>query len=648
MKLAAAILFAACSCFGATSYYVDYVGGSDAAAGTSSGTAWQHCPGDSAATDSAAAATLVAGDSVIFKGGVWYYFGTNSSGISMVNGVTYDGNSAGSWGTGKAVLTDSNAVPGKTAMSAASVASNLVVQDFVFTQIGGSASLPPDLGSPVAPNGGGGVVLSHGQTNIVVRDCDFSMLGYWFNQKPMNAAAISGVGVQCYGASDLITISNCTFRRMMIGVNLSAGGNLTRATVANCEFTDSLVWCVDIAVVTTGVYNDYISVHDCVFHDYHQFNSAYWTGYGEWPHVDGIFFRADYDFASYGSHNYFYNNLFYDAMGAGGGTANIYVTEGESVSIYNNVFIHSGMANGNVSIGNGPLTGASDQFVNIFNNTFYDSYAVGVGIGCSDPTRPPSHINAQNNLFYDAMTGSGNNFVLTLNSGNWVLGQVITNWFFDHNLYKSFNIDGTWANYPGLGGEMSFTSNNFGQSFRAFGWETNGLATDPLFVDITPGLTQPLSVDLRLQTNSPAIGAGTNLSALNLPGLATDRLGVSRPPTGPWTMGAYAPSVATNAVPPTITLNPTSQSVIVGQTASFFSAASGTSPLRYHWYHDGTNLNTLYSVYILSPVSFGDAGNYSVIVTNLYGSATSSVAVLTVVLPPTNTVLHVGTLIIQP
>jgi len=56
----------------ATHYYVDFAGGNDSHAGTSTASAWKHAPGDVLASGTAAAATLVAGDTVLFKGGVLY------------------------------------------------------------------------------------------------------------------------------------------------------------------------------------------------------------------------------------------------------------------------------------------------------------------------------------------------------------------------------------------------------------------------------------------------------------------------------------------------------------------------------------------------------------------------------------------------
>ena len=82
-------------------YYVDYVGGNDSNAGTSASRAWQHAPGDT----NGPARTLAGGDKVIFKGGV-NYRGTvkvTKSG-AVGNPIIYDGNSAGTWGTGKAII----------------------------------------------------------------------------------------------------------------------------------------------------------------------------------------------------------------------------------------------------------------------------------------------------------------------------------------------------------------------------------------------------------------------------------------------------------------------------------------------------------------------------------------------------------------
>ena len=89
----------------ATVYYVDFDGGSDAAKGTSPATAFKHCPGDRGAKDTAAAAVLVAGDTVVFKGGVSYrgMIDVRWAG-SEGKPITYDGNTKGAFGKGRALF----------------------------------------------------------------------------------------------------------------------------------------------------------------------------------------------------------------------------------------------------------------------------------------------------------------------------------------------------------------------------------------------------------------------------------------------------------------------------------------------------------------------------------------------------------------
>jgi hypothetical protein len=87
---------------------------------------------------------------------------------------------------------------------------------------------------------------------------------------------------------------------------------------------------------------------------------------------------------------------------------------------------------------------------------------------------------------------------------------------------------------------------------------------------------------------------------------------------------------------PTITTQPTNQTVVVGGTASFSVTASGTPPLGYQWSFDGTNIvGATNTTLTLTNVQLVQAGNYAMVVTNTYGSVTSSNAVLTVLVPPT-------------
>lgn len=90
-----------------------------------------------------------------------------------------------------------------------------------------------------------------------------------------------------------------------------------------------------------------------------------------------------------------------------------------------------------------------------------------------------------------------------------------------------------------------------------------------------------------------------------------------------------------------ITRQPQSQARIPGTTAYFTASALSGLPLNYQWRKDGTNLFNTDRIFgvnsstlALTNAQSGDAGNYTVVITNTYGSVTSQVAVLTVSLPP--------------
>jgi parallel beta-helix repeat protein len=120
----------------AATYYVDFDSGSDAGAGTSAEAAWKHSPGDPAAEAVAKAARLEPGDTAIFKGGV-VYRGNIVVAWSGAEGkpITFDGNTAGTFGEGRAIVDGSEVLAGwKPCASADDCGGNPNWKQIVWTE----------------------------------------------------------------------------------------------------------------------------------------------------------------------------------------------------------------------------------------------------------------------------------------------------------------------------------------------------------------------------------------------------------------------------------------------------------------------------------------------------------------------------------
>ena len=83
---------------------------------------------------------------------------------------------------------------------------------------------------------------------------------------------------------------------------------------------------------------------------------------------------------------------------------------------------------------------------------------------------------------------------------------------------------------------------------------------------------------------------------------------------------------------PSIQTQPSNQSVTAGQTATFSVVATGTAPLSYQWQKGTTTISGATSAsYTTSATQLTDSGSqFSVVVTNTAGSATSNAATLSV------------------
>jgi outer membrane protein assembly factor BamB len=98
----------------------------------------------------------------------------------------------------------------------------------------------------------------------------------------------------------------------------------------------------------------------------------------------------------------------------------------------------------------------------------------------------------------------------------------------------------------------------------------------------------------------------------------------------PWPMhrqnirrtGRRAPTL-----PPTIQVHPESRTVAAGASTTLTSNAQGDDPLTFQWHFNGNPIpGATQSAYTIANAAVGNAGNYSVVVTNHLGHATSQSA----------------------
>jgi hypothetical protein len=227
------------------------------------------------------------------------------------------------------------------------------------------------------------------------------------------------------------------------------------------------------------------------------------------------------------------SELFYEGSGSFNANA----------TVFNNLFLATfgsgAMANGIVNIScNG---GGSCYYL---NNTMIGTNDSSNCLYLSASTS--SVLTAKNNI-----TASCNGQLYASNTGTSAIVAV------DYDLYGGSTSGTPWAlNCGGSGCSYS----NFS------GWQTLGYDAHGLFNSSTSYVK--VNTNGTLQSGSPAINAGTNLSGLGITALDSDITGASRGST--WSMGAFNPSSST------ITVSIYGYGTITSSPAGIACTATGT------------------------------------------------------------------------
>jgi hypothetical protein len=367
-------------------YFVDFASGADTNAGTSTSSAWQHCPGDSNASNVSLSTTLVPGDIVNLKGGVKYSGKISVSGSgSAGNVITFDGNSTGTWGTGKAVI--DLALVYYRAFDV--TASYISIKNFEMIN---------------AKNHAGnieGYVHDSGGNNLTISDCIFHDVEGWNvvgAQGSDSSVWAEQIGIYISQA-DTIRISGCEF--FAIGTD---GINLFRATnvdIGGCNFgginRGSSTGYFSVAIRMQ--YNTYsVFVHDCIFHDAWQYEGddpIQRDHAGDWSHIYG---GTEYPHDIVFDRCLFYNNK---AFAYCHGTSDIYVESGAyNVTIRNSIFANPHASNGSVmAYQAGPIF--------VYSNTFISYNTINDGVLCLKMGMGTTNDSVvENNIFINLTTQS--------------------------------------------------------------------------------------------------------------------------------------------------------------------------------------------------------------------------------------------------
>lgn len=330
--------------------------------------------------------------------------------------------------------------------------------------------------------------------------------------------AITGIFFLAGTGTNNFTVDSCTVTATNHAIEIGGGAgtslnniNLTNTTIDGFDVWEQLTTTIDLGFHRNGIFFHTDGSMSNIFISRNRIGPGFnpktvTAGTG------GMFFDGNLN--RYGTYNnvYIFNNIFTlkAPLGWSGCGATCPGGEGSNLLVANNTVVASGGASSlNLGLDNGAQ----------YNNIVYNS-ATGISVGSTkaDPiTRP---ISIDYNL-YSKIGPSGSEFTTFFYNGT-----SDVNLLFDNTLAE-------WqANTP---------------------WDHHSLSVDPLLVN-----SSATNGDYHLQANSPAIGAGTNLTSYcaMVPGLCLDYNGKYRPATGPWDIGAFqyrtyiAPPPTTPPSPP--------------------------------------------------------------------------------------------------
>ncbi|NOS69457.1 MAG: hypothetical protein HOP33_05940 [Verrucomicrobia bacterium] len=319
----------------------------------------------------------------------------------------------------------------------------------------------------------------------------------------------------------------------------------------------------------------------------------------------------------------------------------------------------SGTGTGNVTVNSGGTLGGTGTIAGTVTVNSGGTISPGVSIGTLTLNSPPV-FNGTNFMEINRNGGSPLADKIVLTSGALNYGGTLM----VSNIGASLIGGEVFTNFSATSFSGAFTTTILPPLTSALNWHTGRLATDgtirvnrapvanPENVTNVPSLVLEIPIASLTTNDTDADGdsitvIGINLTTTNGITLITNNTSIfysnsvsvsdrffyviSDGSGGSATGAVQITSLPIINVPPSISVQPQSQTVKLGSNVLFTVTGSGVPAPTYQWLFNTTNIpGATTTSYTRSNAQFADVGNYSVVVTNNAGSLASSNAVLTV------------------
>jgi len=538
----------------AATYYISN-SGSDSNNGTTTTTSWAHSPGMQGCASVCASYSHSAGDVFVFKGGNTWSLGSNQMLLSIThsgasgtpdvymggqqcgytapspfylndathacngtnapcgstNSVSCNGGSP--WGTGYPIFTGVNAsnVDYAHGIDVPNVQSYITIDGIEILNMGHTLN-----SSPYVDGDGYGIVFEAGGSSIEIKNCYIAPMGvdaieYYVNSANSYSTFLYHDNyITNMGRSFFYAIGNSVIDNIQLYNNLIAGhGSYDGGSAYNTSL------CTGVNTPSTGC-------------------TGVGTGFVKGYHGEAFLIDGE-NSSTYAFTNLkIYNNKIYGHWFSGISTAAITLSgntqslasayyAGTGTLIYNNVITPEDNTCPN---GQGVFVSGINYNAGVWTNTKVYNNTFSGDACTSNPWKGieanlANGLDVRNNIFSGVDIAVALDGVNNGNSGNTGTITIDSNLYYNFARHVMVDYGTANANYDTC---AELTAAGYGTTYCNI--------ANPLFVALPSGGT-PGSGNFQLQSNSPAIDHGANLSSVFI----TDYLGNTR--QAPWDIGAY-------------------------------------------------------------------------------------------------------------